>query len=429
VKKTLVLLVLSLCVHLGFAQQFQHVVIVVQENRTPDNLFGSNPNFEPGVDIATSGLSNGKVITLTPFALNSCWDLPHGHRTFVAQYNKGAMDGFNVKASKKNGCVPPSYPAYHYVDNSTGEIQPYFDIAKSGGFANRFFQTNQGPSFPAHQFLVSGTSSLTDSSTVLAEENPFQGSRATGCTAPPGSWVYTIDANGNQGKAYPCFSRSSIFNLLDAAGLSWKYYSPNAQVTWDAPMSLADYYQTPNNILKPPQVLTDISNCQLANVVWVTPSSYYSDHPGGHSTGPKWVSSIVNTVLTNPACPSGEVYWKDTAILITYDDWGGFYDHVPPPPSTSSCTGVYCNGFRVPLLVVSPYTPAGYVSNTVLDFGSILRFVEENYHLPCIATGEWADCTSNGLSDFFKGPLVHKSAIRAKPFVDDGDDTADPDTD
>ncbi|HVM91411.1 MAG TPA: alkaline phosphatase family protein [Terriglobales bacterium] len=426
--KRTILALLALSISLS-AQQFQHIVIVIQENRTPDNLFGSNPYFEPGVDLATSGLSGTQTIQLASIPLDECYDIPHSLAPFRKQYNKGAMNGFNLKLRGKKGCILPPYPEYRYVDNSDGTVQPYFDIAMSGGWANRFFQTDQSASFPGHQFLISGTSAISDTSDVLVAENAHNGSRGVGCLAPPDSWVYTIDDKGKTGKTYPCFSRSSMLNLLDEAHLTWRYYSPNAQVAWNAPLALAEYYDSPNIILKPPVVLTDIQNCNLANVVWVTPSSYYSDHPGGTSTGPQWVSSIVNTVFNNPKCPNGETYWQNTAILITWDDWGGWYDHVPPPPSSSSCPDVFCMGFRVPFMVVSPYTPPGYVSNTTLDFGSILRFVEENFQLPCLAGGQWADCTSPGLSEFFTGQQRQPAKIRAKPFVSNGRDDEDPDTD
>ena len=424
-----ILALLSLTI-MASAQQFKHIVILVQENRTPDNLFGWNPNFEPGVDIQTWGMSKTKRIDLQPIPLTECFDLPHSHHTFVSQYAKGAMNGFDVKPILgKDGCVPPPYPEYLYVDNSDGTIQPYFDIATGGGWANRFFQTNQGPSYPAHQFLISGTSAIADSSDVLVRENPFEGSRAAGCEAPVGSWVWTIDSTGASGKVYPCFTRDSLFNTLDAANLSWIYYSPNSQVTWNAPQSLEQYYQSPNNVLKPKQILTDIASCNLANVVWVIPSSYFSDHPGGSSTGPQWIASIMNAVFTNPTCPNGDEYWQDTAVLVTWDDWGGWFDHVVPPPTGSSCPAVYCTGFRVPLLVASAYTPPGYVSNTTLDFGSILRFVEENFSLPCLDSGEWADCTSPGLAEFFMGSKAKPRLIKSKPFPMDTDDTGDPDTD
>ncbi len=406
-----------------FAQQFNHIVIIVQENRTPDNLFGSNPYFEPGVDIGTSGFNlQGQTVPLGPIVFTECYDLPHVHRSFVSQFNKGKMNGFSgEKAAAKHGCILPSYPSYKYVDNSDGSVQAYFDIATSGGFANYFFQTNQGASYAAHQFLISGTSAISDTSDLLVRDNPFGGSRGSGCNAPPTAWVYTISPAGAQGKAYPCFPRSSILDLLDNAGFSWAYYATPALVDWGAPESLTSQYQSPNIILKPPQVLTDIAKCNLKNAVWVTPTSHNSDHPGGAPGGPAWVSSIVNAIRTNPTCPDGESYWQTTAILITWDDWGGWYDHVVPPPPTSSCPPVYCEGFRVPLLVASAYTPAGYVSNSTLDFGSILAFVESNFGLPCLNNGDWADCTSNGLAEFFTGPETRYPPLASKPFVDDGD--------
>jgi hypothetical protein len=166
--------------------------------------------------------------------------------------------------------------------------------------------------------------------------------------------------------------------------------------------------------LDPPRVLTDIGNpnCSahaLAQVTWVIPSHPYSDH-GGQSTGygPYWVGDIVNAVGNSPCG-----YWNNTAILITWDDWGGFYDHVPPPPPRNQ----YELGFRVPLLVVSAYTGvknsdgtySGYVSCPTPvsptcpfeDFGSILRFVENNFGLTRIGSGGYADAQANDLDPGF----------------------------
>src|ERR1039457_5571708 len=386
---TVCMLILALA-FAAFAQPqpFTHVIFVVQENRSPDNLFGSNPTFEPGVDIATSGFNSKRQnVQLTPVPLGGCYDLGHGRNAYVIEYNKGAINGFDKGgAGGKPGCVIGANPAYRYVDNSTGTVQPYFDLAKQYGFANRMFQTNQGPSFPAHQFLISGTSAPTDTNPLFAAENPHDGSKNAGCGAPPGSWVYTINSKGQYGTAFPCFQRSSIMDLLDAAKLTWRYYSPNPQVLWDAPAALTSYYTSSNASLKPSQILTDIKACNLADVVWVTPTGLASDHPSGsNGTGPAWVSSIVNAIGTNPACPDGEVYWKNTAILITWDDWGGWYDDVAPPQIPATGWGQsYVYGFRVPLLVVSAYTPAGYVDDATHDFGSMLRFAESNFGLGLI---------------------------------------------
>src|SRR6201999_28317 len=130
--------------------------------------------------------------------------------------------------------------------------------------------------------------------------------------------------------------------------------------------------------------------------------------------GPSWVASIVNAVGNSD-------YWKDTVILITWDDWGGWYDHVRPPKVTKNA--YYETGFRVPLIVVSPYTPAGYVSQTTHTFGSILKFVETVFDLPVIPPGTYEDSRSDDLSDFFRFSKPRRdfveipSAVKADFFI------------
>ncbi len=174
----------------AFAQPapFQHIILIIQENRTPDNLFGSNPSFEPGVDIAANGTNTkGETIPLTAVALAGCYDLYHAHQSFTLMYDGGKMDGAgrnSVGATRK--CAVPATPEFKYVDNSDGQVQPYFDIAAQYGFANRMFQTSQGPSFPAHQFLFGGTSAPTTDNPLFAAENNLSivGPAAPGqCTA------------------------------------------------------------------------------------------------------------------------------------------------------------------------------------------------------------------------------------------------------
>jgi phospholipase C len=404
------------------AQRFRHIVLVVQENRTPDNLFGSNPTFEPRVDIARFGqTSTGATVPLLPAPLANCWDLHHSHQSFEQAYNGGGMNGFNLEGIYPSSTcnLPPGPPQYTYVDNSTGTVQPYFDIARSYAWANRMFQTNEGPSFPAHQFIIGGTSAPTPHSAYFAAEEPSIGG---GCIAPSKSLVPLINPLGKEKSfTYPCLEHGTLTDLLDAAGLTWKYYTPTT--TWNAPLAIRHICQRhlvngvlectgshyiSDDIHQPPQVLSDIANCQLANVVWVIPSEPYSDHAkGNNGTGPAWVASIVDAIGMQPTCPNGETYWHDTAILITWDDWGGWYDHVPPPTvindGTSWGSG-YVYGFRVPLLVVSAFTTAGHVSNSVHDFGSLLRFVEANFRLGLIGNGTYADAYADDLMEFF--PLM-----------------------
>jgi phospholipase C len=386
---------------------FKHIIIVVQENRTPDNLFGSNPTFEPGVDIARSGVnSKGVTIPLTAVPLANCYDISHTHAAFEAALTVG----FDTEPYSLDGCPePPTNVQFKFVDNSAGVVQPYFELAENFGFANRMFQTNQGPSFPAHQFLFGGTSAPQASTALFAAENLAVSGRA-GCIALAGETVALIDGNGSEtthAPTFPCYDHQTLADLLDAAKspVSWRYYAPAAAAIWTAPNAISHICKpalvngavqctgadwTKNVVANnSAQVLTDIAACKLAGVSWVIPSGAESDHAGSDTgIGPQWVASIVNAVGTQ-SC-TGEDYWQDTAILITWDDWGGWYDHVRPfdiNTGTATWGSGYTYGFRVPLLVVSAYTQAGTVSNHIYDFGSLLRFVERNFSLGLIGPG------------------------------------------
>ncbi len=394
------------------AASFKHVVIVFQENRTPDNLFGSSPNFEPGVDIAASGVnSKGKNVPLTPESLSGCYDPTHAHVSFETDLNSG----FDKEGDDANaGCTLPLNPNFKYADNSTGTVQPYFDIARNYGFANRMFQTNQGPSFPAHQFIFGGTSAPAAGSALFASSNLSNQNEASGCVAPPDQSVSLIDGYGNEtsnAPIYPCLDHQTMADLLDASKLSWHYYDASGSGIWAAPNAIKHICQpalvgstllcegpdwTNGSVVSqnPAQVLTDVANCKLAAVSWVMPTAEESDHASvNNGSGPQWVATVINTIGQQAKCANGETYWRDTAIVIAWDDWGGWYDHVPPPsievqPASPPAWGDgYTYGFRVPMLVVSAFTPAGYVDNDTHDFGTILYFIEQTFHLGFIGPG------------------------------------------
>ena len=373
--------------HLTSLQKIQHVIVIFQENRTPDNLFHGLPN----ADIASAGLnSQGQTIPLAPIPLATRYDLDHSHHAFVTMYDSGRMDGadhIRVSCTPRGSACSPSNPQFAYVDPE--EVVPYFELAKQYTFADRMFQTNQGPSFPAHQFIISGTSAPTPTSNLFAAENTIFG---TGCTAPPRASVRMIDPAGNESrKQYPCFEHRTLTDLLDERQISWRYYAPSANSIWTAPNAIRhmrvgiSWYR--NVVLQQKQVLTDIANGQLAVVSWVIPTGQVSDHPiFNDGSGPSWVAAVVNAI-------GNSQYWSNTAIFITWDDWGGWYDHVAPPVINS-----YEYGFRVPLIVVSPYAKAGYVSHKMHHFGSILKFIEKNFELPSLG---YADAHADDLSDCF----------------------------
>jgi phospholipase C len=375
------------------SSKIRHVVIIFQENRSTDDLF----NGFPGADTVRSGLnSKGQRIPLKPISLTAPYDLGHTHRSFEVEYNDGKLDGFDKDASSCQAaivCIPRELRAYGYVPHD--EVGPYFSMAHQYAFADRMFQTNEGPSFPAHQYIVSGTSTITNGSTLRAAENPFRpsGSSSGGCDSPSGSLVLLINSAGKEiQQIYPCFDRTSLMELLDRSALSWRYYqaTPGAGI-WNGPDAILHVRESRGyaaDVITPPsQVLTDIASGDLASVVWVTPTGLASDHAlATNGSGPSWVASIVNAIGESK-------YWSSTAIFVTWDDWGGWYDHVTPPIYNS-----YELGFRVPLIVISPYAKNHYVSHVQHEFGSILKFTEKIFALPSMHT---TDVRADDLFDCF----------------------------
>ena len=375
-------------------------------------------------------------------------------------------------------CTPTTPANYEYIDIVNSHvIDPYIAIAHQFGFSNYSFQTNSGPSFLAHQFLFSGTSAPVgygDSSgdwTYFAVENATKpngssrtSSKDAGCASDPN--VTALDLNSTfvsngydwppetlaylppyswlaNDPGYPCYNHNSLATLLDAGNVTWKYYtSTDTNNIWTAPNALSaicppaegktDCSQSPTTTdwakvdSNDMDILTDIGDCGLPKVSWVIPDGSYSDHPGlvekngqwvGSTGGPDWVASIVNAVGKDAG---GCGYWtqgsaNNVTIIITWDDWGGWFDHVTPPegamggyPNSSGTAAPdgnwYTYGFRVPLLVVSPYTNTttnngdgytGYISGPTdsngnpvnekqpyyHDFGSILGYVEYAFGL------------------------------------------------
>jgi phospholipase C len=375
------------------ASKIKHVVIIFQENRTVDNLF----NGLPGADTVRTGKnSHGQSVALRPVDMTAPYDLGHEHRAFETERAKGKWNGFDKVGSHcyaVTTCTPQGVRAYGYVPRD--QVKPYFDMATQYAFADRMFQTNQGPSFPAHQYILSGTSTVVNGSALRAAENPSSplGPPAGGCDSAPQSLVALIDLQGNETqRAYPCFNRTSLIDLLAAKSLSWRYYQgyigPGLWNGPDAILRIRENRRAFANVIAPPAtILTDVANGTLANVVWVTPSGLASDHPGStDGSEPSWVASVVNAIGQSK-------FWNTTAIFVTWDDWGGWFDHVVPPQYNS-----YELSFRVPLVVVSPYAKNHYVSHRQHEFASMLKFAERVFGLGSLHT---TDVRSDDLFDCF----------------------------
>ena len=347
----------------------QHVVVIMQENRSFDHLF----NGFPGADTVSSGMNQGVVVPLTVTPLGNGPDLDHTHTGWWRQWDGGKMDNFAT-----NG------PAYSYI--SPSETVPYWTLAREFTLGDRMFQSNTGPSFVSHQYMIAGQSGG-------ASENPS--SAPWGCDAAPGTTVPLVGPNGTDlPGVFPCFDYPTMADLLDAKGISWRYYAPGP--TTDSFFLLSAYqairhirYGTDwtSDVISPEtQVLTDIAAGKLAQVTWIVPSYNNSDHPGAPAQGPDWVASIVNAI-------GASQFWKSTTIFIAWDDWGGFYDHVPPPQTDDMGLG-----FRVPVIVVGPYAKRGYVSHVTHESSGFLRYMEEVFDLPTLVT---RDATADDFRDCF----------------------------
>ncbi|MBV8196761.1 MAG: hypothetical protein JO263_01380, partial [Candidatus Eremiobacteraeota bacterium] len=192
----------------GAPSKIAHVVIIFQENRSTDDLF----NGLPGADTVAYGVnSKGQRVRLAPASLTVPYDFGHSHSSFILEKAGGEWNGFDRVDSRcfgLNWCLPRRLRAFGYVPHD--EVRPYFDLAERYAFADRMFQTNQGPSFPAHQYIVSGTSSIFNRSPFLAAENPSSplSQPSGGCVSPSEALVLLIGPGGEERKsAYPCFNR------------------------------------------------------------------------------------------------------------------------------------------------------------------------------------------------------------------------------
>ncbi|MBV8490042.1 MAG: hypothetical protein JO199_05870 [Candidatus Eremiobacteraeota bacterium] len=365
----------------------RHIVIVFQENRSFDNLFAGYP----GADTAMSGkMSDGQTVALSPVSLVSN-DICHGYWDGINDYDNGAMDHFdqNCGASGYSGRF-----AYSYVERS--QTRPYWQMARYYTLADHMFPPLMGPSWTAHLTIISGTANLSPTSTLI--DLPSAG--PWGCDAPAGTVTWQVNSQRQESYGpFPCLTQfRTMADTLDAGHISWRFYAPPLSYgggqLWTSFDNIKSvryghdwiYVRTPS-----PQFLKDVQNGYLANMTWIVPDWPYSDHAGGGDQGPSWVSAVVNTIGKSK-------YWSDTAIFVLWDDWGGWYDNVPPPQIDYRGLGE-----RVPCLVISPYARAQYISHTQYEFGSVLKFAEETFHLPPLGSTAqgYTDSRATSISDSF----------------------------
>jgi len=350
------------------AGKIQHVVYIVQENRSFDDMFQGYP----GADTVSSGKnSRGQRIKLAPVSLADMYEIDHSaNAMFEACHGKGTLPGTQCRMDgfdKEQLYGGPRNGQYAYVPHT--ETKPLFDIAHEFVLADRMFASQLDESFVAHQYIIAAQAR----SSVDVPDSFW------GCAGDAGDEVGTLTHQRTYGRAQrPCFNYKTLGDELDDAGISWRFYTSSYRKPvsgfWSGYQAVRHIFHGPDwgkDVIMPQKrFLTDVKAGRLASFTWITPLCPDSDHPicgGGY--GPSWVTSLVDAVGESK-------FWNTTAIFVQWDDWGGLYDHVPPPHR-----GYDGLGFRVPLLVISPYAKKDRVIHTQYETASVLRFAEDLFGL------------------------------------------------
>jgi phospholipase C len=374
------------------AGKIKHVVWVIQENRSFNDMFQGYP----GAYTVSSGKnSHGDTVPLQKISLKTAYEIDHGAQgMFQACNGTGKlpgtdcqMNGFNLE----NEYEGPVNGQYGYVPHM--ESKPYWDMAHEFVLADMMFASQLDESFVAHQYIVA----------AQAQSSVDVPGGYWGCAGSGGDEVATITKKRTYGNGQrPCFNYETLGDELDKAKLTWRFYTSKYTVPfgglWSGYQAVKHIFYGPDwkaDVITPQKkFLTDIAKGDLSNFTWITPTCPDSDHLAcGGGLGPSWVTSVVNAVGESK-------FWNDTVVFVQWDDWGGMYD--PQPPPFKGYDGL---GFRVGLMVISPYAKENYVSHVQYETASVLRFAEDLFGLAQLsaadtrATSPAADCL-----DFSKPP-------------------------
>ena len=350
----------------------KHFMVLMQENHTFDNYFGTYPGAD-GIDLDTCMPVNpfeedGECVK--PFRIGDLpiGELDHSSKTHALQYNGGRMDGFVYAQNLRN---VDGKQAMGYYDGR--DLPYYWYLVDEYVLFDRFFSSAAGGSVWNHNYWV---------------------------MAQAGNVKNTVPLEGYGDDIL------TIFDRLEEKGISWKFYVQNydprityrtlrykekwsPQIIWVPLLNFPRFVDNPElfrHIVPLDEYFTDLQNGTLPAVAYMVPSGASEQPPGSIRAGQRFVRSLIQALMRSE-------YWYDSAFLVTYDDWGGWYDHVPPPKVDE-----YGYGFRVPAFMVSAYAKRGYIDSTTLDFASIPKFIEENWGLEPLAE---RDAKANSIINAF----------------------------
>jgi len=354
----------------------KHFIVLMQENHTFDNYFGTYPGVDGIPADVRMPLRPEDPATehVTPYHIGAegIEDPPHSTEDHEVQFNGGKMDGFCLTMRGEHAKQTMGY----YDDR---DLPYYWNVADSFVLFDRFFSSVGGGSLSNHTYWVTGSPGN--------YENPEQ--------VPDGGWG----------------DLPTIFDRLDDAGVPWKFYVQNydpsinfrspgeghrhSQVIWVPLLNYARYLDDPrlaSRIVDLDEYFVDLQAGTLPAVAYIVPSGASEHPPGSLAAGQRFVRNLITSLMKS-------MYWSNSAFLWTYDDWGGWYDHVPPPR-----VDAYGYGFRVPALMVGPHVREGHIDSTEMDFTSILKFIELNWNVPPLSDRDAAANTFMSAFDFESPP-------------------------
>jgi phospholipase C len=379
-------------------QKIEHIVFIVKENRTFDHMFGTFP----GADGATHGETcDGRIVPLTR-AADRVPEIDHGFASGLVAINGGQMNCFD-RLRGGTGLTP-------YIMYPREGIPNYWALAEHFTLADRFFSAIYGPTGVEHLWVLAAQSDR-----FVDMERPGQFG-----SGPPRERCLDRDERAYSFKEltprqeadafrleeipaivplitkywterWPCIDVQILPDLLEEKGISWRYYQGgHSQMKVMDGIRHVRFGPMWQKVVDNEEFLGDVRDGDLPQVSWLIPPDGLNDHPrGGRASmcaGENWTVEIMNGLQRSP-------YWERTAVILTWDDFGGFYDHVAPPH-----IDIYGLGPRVPALVMSPWARPGYVDSRTYEFSSVLRFIERIFRLPAMTE---RDRRSNDMLDAF----------------------------
>ena len=380
----------------AFRNHIDHIVFLEQENHAFDNFFGTYcPATGPRCPDAADGLPSGTCVPTNP-ATNSSpcvapynltarqlviSDLPHNWNSTHTAWNGGLMKGFY-------GAELNRTETFGHYNGTT--IPDYWDLAEEYGLADDFFSSSATFSLANHWYAVAATAP-NESYTVKVENVGIPASRLFTYLNESNATPSVEDSLLRSSTSWVDYDfplgKYSNFTQPHSNAQAYSYWNPLAARAQSYLAKSRPHFESRN------QFFVDARNGSLPNLSWLIPLPFESDHPPASlATGQDWVTSVVDAVESSPE-------WNSTVLFISWDEYGGFYDHVAPPQLDA-----YGDGFRVPLLAIGPWVRQGAINHHAMDFGSILHLMEARFNLSCLGVRDCNATMPLNLFDFSRGP-------------------------